>query len=192
MAGTAEVAPSHADHHRYEIHESSLGPVLIATSRRGVCAILFGDDQDALETEFERRFPQARIASPDPFSRALMTSALAMIEAQPVKPPPIDLRGTDFQKRIWQTLLDVPAGSIISYKELARRAGAPLAVRAVAGACAANPLALIVPCHRIVREDGGLSGYRWGVARKQALLEREGVLIGGAKRIGACRAPGLR
>lgn len=163
------------------IHNSSLGLVLIATSACGVCAILFGDDRAALQKEFQRRFPKAIIMPPNKDNQALVENILALVEARAAKTPPLDLRGTDFQKRIWRALLDVPAGSTVSYKELARRAGAPSAVRAVAGACAANPLALVVPCHRVVRHDGGLSGYRWGVARKQALLEREGVLAGGTK-----------
>ena len=164
-----------------EIHDSSVGLVLIATSACGVCAILFGDDRAVLQDEFRRRFPKATLASPTKASQSLMVGVLALVEAQTAKTPPLDLRGTDFQKRIWRALLEIPAGSTISYKELARRAGAPAAVRAVAGACAANPLALLVPCHRVVRHDGGLSGYRWGVARKRTLLEREGVLVGGAK-----------
>ena len=164
-----------------EIHDSSLGLVLIATSTRGVCAILFGDDRVALQKEFQRRFPKATLASPTKTSQSLTADVLALVEAQTAKTPSLDLRGTDFQKRIWRALLEIPAGSTISYKELAHRAGAPTAVRAVAGACAANPLALLVPCHRVVRHDGGLSGYRWGVARKRTLLEREGVLTGGAK-----------
>ena len=164
-----------------EIHDSSLGLALIAASPRGVCAILFGDDRAVLQDEFQRRFPKAALASPTKASQSLTASVLALVEAQTAKMPPLDLRGTDFQKRIWRALLEIPAGSTISYKELARRAGTPAAVRAVAGACAANPLALLVPCHRVVRHDGGLSGYRWGVARKRTLLEREGVLVSGAK-----------
>lgn len=165
----------------YEIHDSWLGLVLIAASTYGLCAILFGDDRSALQQEFRCRFPKAAIVPPQKSDQALIKIVLALVDAQTIKTPPLDLRGTDFQKRIWRALLDVPAGSTVSYKELARRAGAPSAVRAVAGACAANPLALVVPCHRVVRHDGGLSGYRWGVARKQALLEREGVLAGGTK-----------
>lgn len=164
-----------------EIHDSSLGLVLIATSTRGVCAILFDDDRAVLQKEFQRRFPKATLVSPTKTSQSLTADVLALVEAQTAKTPSLDLRGTDFQKRIWRALLEIPAGSTISYKELAHRAGAPTAVRAVAGACAANPLALLVPCHRVVRHDGGLSGYRWGVARKRTLLEREGVLTGGAK-----------
>jgi AraC family transcriptional regulator of adaptative response/methylated-DNA-[protein]-cysteine methyltransferase len=164
-----------------EIRDSCLGLVLIATSARGVCAILFGDDRAVLQKEFQRRFPKATLASPTKASQSLTASVLALVDERTVETPPLDLRGTDFQKRIWWALLEIPAGSTISYKELARRAGAPAAVRAVAGACAANPLAILVPCHRVVRHDGGLSGYRWGVGRKRTLLAREGVLVGGAK-----------
>lgn len=181
MARTRKFAPLDTDSLRYEIHASSLGLVLIATSRYGVCAILFGDDRDMLEREFRRRFPKATLAPPNTTHQALATSVLALIEARTGATPALDLRGTDFQKRIWRALLEIPAGSTISYKELACRVGAPKAIRAVAGACAANPVALLVPCHRVVRHDGDLSGYRWGVARKQALLQREGVLACGAK-----------
>ena len=190
MAKNVKVEASHTDQLHYEIHASSLGLVLISTSRSGVVAVLFGDDQDALEAEFRRRFPQDRVAPPDQYSRASTANVLALIEARTVSTPPLDMRGTDFQKCVWRALLEIPVGSITSYKNLARRVGSPSAMRAVAGACAANPLAVLVPCHRVVRHDGDLSGYRWGVARKQALLEREGVLAGGPKRIGARLAPG--
>lgn len=192
MVENSKIKASQADQLCNEIHASSLGLVLISTSRRGVLAILFGDNQDALETEFRRRFPHSWIAPPDQYSRALAANVLALIESRTIATPPLDMRGTDFQKSVWRALLKIPAGSTISYKELARRVGSPTATRAVAGACAANPLALVVPCHRVVRHDGALSGYRWGVALKQALLEREGVLAGGPKRIGARLTPGPR
>lgn len=181
MARTVKIASTDTDSLHYEIHASSLGLALIATSRYGVCAILFGEERDVLEREFRRRFPEATLAPPNKTYRTLAKSVLELIGSRTGHTPPLDLRGTDFQKRIWRALLEVPAGSTISYKELACRAGAPKAIRAVAGACAANPVAFLVPCHRVVRHDGGLSGYRWGVARKQALLEREGVLARGAK-----------
>lgn len=180
-AADATSAPPECETLCCEISDCSLGLVLIATSPRGVCAILFGDDRAVLQKEFRRRFPKATLASPTEASQSLTASVLALVEARTVKTPPLDLRGTDFQKRIWRALLEIPAGSTVSYKELAHRAGMPAAVRAVAGACAANPLALLVPCHRVVRHDGCLSGYRWGVARKRTLLEREGVLVSGAK-----------
>lgn len=180
-AADVKPAPPECETLCCEISDCSLGLVLIATSPRGVCAILFGDDRAVLQKEFQRRFSKATLASPTKASQSLTASVLALLEARTAKTPPLDLRGTDFQKRIWRALLEIPAGSTISYKDLARRAGTPAAVRAVAGACAANPLALLVPCHRVVRHDGGLSGYRWGVARKRTLLEREGVLVSGAK-----------
>jgi AraC family transcriptional regulator of adaptative response/methylated-DNA-[protein]-cysteine methyltransferase len=189
MAKITDMAPCPAELLRYDIYESSLGLALIAVSACGVCAIMFGDDRATLQKELQRRFRAATIAPPDRTSRALSADILALIESRKDTTPPLDMRGTDFQKRVWRALLEVPAGSTISYKELAERTGTPLAVRAVAGACAANPLALVVPCHRVVRHDGGLSGYRWGVARKQALLRREGVLAGGAKRVGPRLAP---
>lgn len=191
MPKITDGAHSNADIVRYDVHRSSLGLVLIAVSTPGVCAILFGDDRAALQKELRRRFTKATLGSPNASSRRLAASVLALIEAQSVETPPLDFRGTDFQKRVWRALLGIPAGSTISYKELASRTGTPRAVRAVAGACAANPLAFIVPCHRVVRNNGEVSGYRWGVARKQTLLEREGGLAVGAKRIGARLTPGL-
>ncbi len=191
MPDISNDAHSDADIVRYDVHTSSLGHVLIAVSTSGVCAILFGDDGAALQKELRRRFARATLGPPNEFSRRLATSVLALIETQGVETPPLDFRGTDFQKRVWRALLGIPAGATISYKELASRAGTPGAIRAVAGACAANPLAFIVPCHRVVRNNGEISGYRWGVARKQALLKREGALAGDAKTIGARLAPGL-
>lgn len=180
---------SNAELMRCDVYPSSLGLVLIATSAKGVCAIMFDDDQNTLKEEFEGRFPKTIIAPQNLFSRDLAACVLGLIEGQKTQTPPLDMRGTEFQKRVWRALLEIPYGSTVSYKELAGRAEAPLSIRAVAGACAANPLALVVPCHRVVRHDGALSGYRWGVARKQALLEREGGSTYGPKGIGACFAP---
>lgn len=144
-----------------------------------------------MQKEFERRFPKARIGPQNMSGRELAARVLAVIAAEKIEIPPLDIRGTEFQKRVWRALIEIPAGSTISYKELASRAEAPTAIRAVAGACAANPLAVVVPCHRVVRHDGTLSGYRWGVARKQALLERESASAYGPKGIGPRFAPGL-
>ena len=176
---------------RCDVYPSSLGLVLIAASAKGVCAIMLGDDRNAMQKEFEKRFPKTTIAPHNMSSNILVARVLALIEGQKILTPPLDIRGTEFQKRVWRALLEIPAGSTLSYKELACCAGEPSAVRAVAGACAANPLALVVPCHRVVRHDGALSGYRWGVARKQRLLEREGVSTHWPKGIGACFAPRL-
>jgi AraC family transcriptional regulator, regulatory protein of adaptative response / methylated-DNA-[protein]-cysteine methyltransferase len=159
---------------RYAAGTSSLGGLLVAATERGVCAILLGDDVRQLTRDLKRRFSRARIVAGDPGFEKVVSEAVAMIETPelPAKLP-LDIRGTAFQQRVWQALRRVPAGRTVSYTELARAAGAPEAVRAVAGACAANPLAVAIPCHRVVRADGDLSGYRWGVERKRALLARE-------------------
>ncbi|MBS0357464.1 MAG: bifunctional DNA-binding transcriptional regulator/O6-methylguanine-DNA methyltransferase Ada [Proteobacteria bacterium] len=159
---------------RFAIGQSTLGAILVAASPRGVCAISLGDDADALARELQDRFPHARLVGDDPDFAALVARVAGFVEspAQGLDLP-LDLRGTAFQLRVWHALREIPVGSRLSYTELARRLGLPRAVRAVAGACAANTLAVAVPCHRVVRNDGGLAGYRWGVERKQALLERE-------------------
>lgn len=159
---------------RFAIGQSSLGAILVAASPRGVCAISLGDDADALARELQDRFPHARLVGDDSAFAALVAQVVGCVES-PTKglDLPLDLRGTAFQLRVWHALREIPAGSRLSYTELARRLGLPRAVRAVAGACAANTLAVAVPCHRVVRNNGGLAGYRWGIERKQALLERE-------------------
>ncbi len=174
-----------AAHIRFAVGECSLGSILVAATGRGLCAILLGDDPDALLRDLQRRFPKARLEPGDaPFARTVAT-VVGFVEA-PGRglALPLDVRGTVFQQRVWQALRDVPAGGTASYAEIAQRLGAPRAVRAVAGACAANALAVAIPCHRILRSDGGLSGYRWGVARKRELLARETAGAGprGAKR----------
>ncbi len=152
----------------------SLGQVLVATTARGVCAILLGDDADALRADLARRFPSAKIASADRGFATLLKRIVGLVERpdQAVELA-LDVRGTAFQQRVWQALRQVAPGETVSYAELARRIGAPRAARAVAAACAANALAVAIPCHRVVRGDGSLSGYRWGTERKRALLERE-------------------
>ncbi len=160
----------------YAVGACSLGSVLVARSRRGVCAILLGDDAVELLADLRRRFPRADLLPGDRAFGALVQDVVEMVEAPAVgKSLPLDIRGTAFQQRVWEALRAVPPGRTISYQELARRIGAPRATRAVAGACAANPLAVAIPCHRVVRGNGALAGYRWGLARKQALLKREGV-----------------
>ena len=152
---------------------SSLGPVLIATTERGICMIEFGDP-DRLLLELERRFPKATITPADDVLNALMHQVIALID-EPWRTCelPLDIRGTAFQQRVWTALTGLRAGETISYSELARRLGKPGAARAVANACAANPLAVAVPCHRVVNAAGELAGYRWGIERKRTLLERE-------------------
>jgi AraC family transcriptional regulator of adaptative response/methylated-DNA-[protein]-cysteine methyltransferase len=158
----------------FAIGECSLGAILVARSARGICAISLGDDPEALARELQDRFPQARLIGDDPAFAQLVARVVGFVEAPEVGLNlPLDVRGTAFQQRVWQALRDIPAGATASYADIAARIGAPKAVRAVAQACGANPLAVAIPCHRIVRQDGNLSGYRWGVQRKQALLERE-------------------
>ncbi|EIL99205.1 6-O-methylguanine DNA methyltransferase [Rhodanobacter thiooxydans] len=159
---------------RFAIGACSLGAILVAQSERGVCAILLGDDPDALARELQDRFPRARLIGGDRDYERLVAQVVGFVEAPAIGLDlPLDVRGTAFQQRVWQALREIPAGSTASYGEIARRIGAPTAARAVAQACASNLLAVAIPCHRVVRNDGGLSGYRWGVPRKRALLERE-------------------
>ena len=159
---------------RYATARCSLGTVLVAASAKGVCSIMLGDDEDTLVRELEGRFAKARLLAGDRGFAALVAKVVAFIEApHGGLQLPLDVQGTAFQHRVWMALRDIPAGKTASYAQIARRIGKPDAVRAVAGACAANPLAVAIPCHRVVKSDGGLSGYRWGVERKRALLDRE-------------------
>ena len=159
---------------RFAVGECSLGSILVAQSARGVCAILIGDDPDELARDLQDRFPHARLIGGDAGFEQLIAKVVGFVEAPRLGLDlPLDVRGTAFQQRVWQALREIPAGKTVSYTELARRIGLPKSVRAVAQACAANALAVAIPCHRVVRNDGGLSGYRWGVERKRALLERE-------------------
>lgn len=159
---------------RFAIGECSLGAILVASSARGVCAILLGDDPDALARELQDRFPRSHLIGGDREFEQRVAQVVGFIEAPAIGLDlPLDIRGTAFQQRVWQALREIPAGATASYREVARRIGSPKAVRAVAQACAANTLAVAIPCHRVVRSDGALSGYRWGVERKRALLERE-------------------
>ena len=159
---------------RFAIGECSLGSILVAASEIGVCAILIGDDPDALAHDLQDRFPRAELIGGDAAFEQLVAKVVGLVEAPGVGLDlPLDVRGTAFQQRVWQALRDIPAGRTVSYIDLARRIGAPKSVRAVAQACGANPLAVAIPCHRVVRNDGALAGYRWGVERKRTLLERE-------------------
>ena len=158
----------------FAIAQTSLGALLVARSARGVCAISLGDDPDALLRELQDRFPRAELVGGDAGFERLVAQVVGLI-AQPGigHDLPLDVRGTAFQQRVWQALRRIPPGQTASYADIAARIGSPKAVRAVAQACASNTLAVAIPCHRVVRSDGALSGYRWGVARKRALLERE-------------------
>lgn len=152
----------------------TLGTLMLATGARGVVAIVMGDDAQALWQDLQARFPRAALVRDDPQAREYLHRATAFIEGTSAQVDfPLDIRGTAFQRRVWAALRTIPPGTTVTYAELARRTGAPAAVRAVAGACGANALAVVIPCHRVVRSDGTLSGYRWGVARKQALITRE-------------------
>ena len=157
---------------RYAIGTSPLGPVLVGTTAQGVCALLLGDEATA--TGLQARFPQAQLSEDAKGLTPLLRRVRDWL-AQPDNPLDfgLDLQGTPFQRRVWLALQKIPAGTTLSYADLARRLRLPTAARAVAGACARNPVALAVPCHRVVRSDGGLSGYRWGVERKRELLARE-------------------
>lgn len=159
---------------RYRTAPCVLGWVLVAATERGICLVELGDDPAALEDSLRQRFAKADLKQAEADFGTLVERVIAAIETpELVASLPLDIQGTAFQERVWQALRQIPAGSTASYSEIAQRIGATGAVRAVAGACAANKLALLIPCHRVVRSDGALSGYRWGVQRKQALLELE-------------------
>ena len=159
---------------RFAIAACSLGALLVASTDKGVCAILLGDDAEMLLRDLQDRFPQADLRGAEPDYEQTVARVIGLVETPALGLDlPLDVRGTAFQQRVWQALREIPAGSTVSYAELARRIGLPTGARAVAGACAANALAIAIPCHRVVRNDGALSGYRWGVERKQQLLERE-------------------
>jgi AraC family transcriptional regulator, regulatory protein of adaptative response / methylated-DNA-[protein]-cysteine methyltransferase len=163
---------------RFAVGECSLGSILVAKSERGVCAILIGDDPDALARDLQDRFPHANLIGGDSEFEQLVATVVGFVEKPAAEfALPLDIRGTAFQQRVWQALNDIPPGSTASYSEVANRIGMPSSVRAVAQACGANPLAVAIPCHRVVRSDGGLSGYRWGVERKRALLNRESSMV---------------
>lgn len=159
---------------RHAIVASDLGPVIVAATGRGVCMIEFGDTQEELVGRLQARFPEARLEPADETLRAWVEAV-----ADYVRVPsrglrlPVDMLGTAFQQRVWKALAEIPVGATIGYAELAARIGSPKAVRAVAGACAANPVAMAVPCHRVVGKDGSLTGYRWGTGRKRSLIEGE-------------------
>lgn len=159
---------------RFAIGQSSLGAIVVASSAKGVVAILIGDDPDRLARDLQDRFPKARLLGGDRQYEELVAKVVGLVEAPALGLDlPLDVRGTAFQQRVWQALQDIPVGTTATYAEVAVRIGAPKAVRAVAGACAANSLAVAIPCHRVVRSDGALSGYAWGVERKRRLLDGE-------------------
>lgn len=159
---------------RFAVGQCSLGAILVAQSERGVCAILLGDDPHQLVCDLQDKFRRANLIGADHEFEQLIARVVGFIEAPAIGLDlPLDVRGTAFQERVWQALREIPVGSTASYADVAQRIGSPKAVRAVAQACGANNLAVAIPCHRVVRSDGNLSGYRWGVERKRQLLERE-------------------
>jgi AraC family transcriptional regulator of adaptative response/methylated-DNA-[protein]-cysteine methyltransferase len=163
---------------RFAVGESSLGAILVAQSQHGICAVLIGDDADILTRDLQDRFQNAIFIGGNANFEHLVARVVGFVDASGVGMTagldlPLDVRGTAFQQRVWQALREIPPGQTVSYAQLAERIGSPKAARAVAGACAANPIAVLIPCHRVVRNDGALSGYRWGVERKRALLAKE-------------------
>lgn len=159
---------------RFAVGQCALGAILVAQSQRGICAILLGDDPDALLRDLQDQFPRAQLMGADADFERLVAEVVGFVEAPAIGLNlPLDVRGTAFQERVWQALREVPVGATVSYAEIAERIGSPRAVRAVARACGANALAVAIPCHRVVRRSGELSGYRWGVERKRELLQRE-------------------
>ena len=165
---------NHSGEIAYTVGRCSLGVILVASSAKGVCAILLGDAPAALLQNLQERFPQSPLVVADTKLQRLLTKVSEFVDTPGAGlDVRLDARGTEFQQRVWQALRAIPAGSTASYTQIAHRIGAPKSVRAVAQACAANPIAVAIPCHRVLRNDGGLSGYRWGVERKRALLARE-------------------
>jgi AraC family transcriptional regulator of adaptative response/methylated-DNA-[protein]-cysteine methyltransferase len=159
---------------RFAVGQTSLGAIVVASTKKGVAAILLGEDPDELVRDLQDRFPKAHLIGADRDYEALVAQVVGFVEAPRIGLNlPLDVRGTAFQERVWKALQEIPAGVTVSYAEIARRIGSPNSVRAVAGACAANNLAVAIPCHRVVRNDGALSGYAWGVERKRVLIDRE-------------------
>jgi AraC family transcriptional regulator of adaptative response/methylated-DNA-[protein]-cysteine methyltransferase len=164
---------AHTDIH-FAIGQCSLGAILVAQSGRGICAILIGDDPEQLVHDLQEQFPKANLIGGTDGYEDLVAKVIGFIERPGAGLDlSLDIRGTAFQQRVWNVLCQIPVGATATYREIAKRIGEPKAFRAVAQACAANSLAVAVPCHRVIRNDGGLSGYRWGVDRKRMLLERE-------------------
>ena len=159
---------------RFAVGQCSLGAILVAQSQRGICAILLGEDPEALVRDLQDQFPKAHLIGGDDGFEQLVAQVVGFIEAPALGLNlPLDVQGTAFQERVWQALREIPPGETVTYAQVAERIGAPKAVRAVAQACGANKIAVAIPCHRVVRRDGNISGYRWGVERKRELLRRE-------------------
>ena len=158
----------------FAIGKASLGSILVAQSNKGVCSILIGEDPEALIRDLQDRFPKANLIGDEAGYQELVAKVVGLIEQPGTSLDlPLDIRGTAFQQRVWNALQQIPPGTTATYTEIAKKIGMPKAVRAVAQACGANAIAVAIPCHRVIKNDGSLSGYRWGVDRKRALLERE-------------------
>ena len=174
MTPTAFRRQGQGERVRFALGECNLGSVLVGSTRRGVCAIMLGDDPEAVLADFQRSFQNAELAGDDPDFDDLVARVVGMLEAGGgAIDLPLDIRGTAFQKRVWDAISKIPPGATTTYAALAKAIGRPTAARAVAQACGANKLAVAIPCHRVVRADGSPSGYRWGLARKRELLARE-------------------
>jgi AraC family transcriptional regulator, regulatory protein of adaptative response / methylated-DNA-[protein]-cysteine methyltransferase len=159
---------------RYSIGVCALGTLLVASSAKGIAAISIGGNPEILKLDIQARFPEVDLVEGDAAHLALTVQVARFVEApQTGLDLPLDIRGTAFQQKVWRALREIPTGATASYTEIAAKIDAPSAVRAVASACAANPLAVAIPCHRVLRRDGALAGYRWGIERKHDLLARE-------------------
>ncbi len=159
---------------KFALGQCSLGAILVAQSTKGICAISLGGDPEILLRELQKQFPKARLLGGDQDFEAVVSKVVGFVDSPSIGCDlPLDLRGTAFQQRVWNALTEIPVGSRVSYTELAQRIGAPGSVRAVAQACASNQLAVAIPCHRVVRQDGELAGYRWGIERKRQILQSE-------------------
>lgn len=162
---------------RFTVVDTRLGRLLLAATERGVCSVALGEDEEALEAALRREFPRATIGRADDALAAWAANVAAHVSGAALEPIPLDVPGTDFQWEVWRALQEIPPGSTRSYRDIAIAIGRPAAARAVARACASNRVALLIPCHRVVRGEGTLGGYRWGVDRKRALLRGEGAGI---------------
>jgi AraC family transcriptional regulator of adaptative response/methylated-DNA-[protein]-cysteine methyltransferase len=165
-------------HIDYTIEQSPLGRLLLGSTARGICSVMFGDDQEKLLDNLKSEFPRAEVVRNDEQLRSQVQVLLECLTGQtPHTELPLDVQGTAFQMLVWEELRRIPRGRTVSYKELATRIGRPTAYRAVANACGSNPVAVLTPCHRVVRKNGELGGYRWGIERKRVLLEKERSLL---------------
>jgi AraC family transcriptional regulator of adaptative response/methylated-DNA-[protein]-cysteine methyltransferase len=175
-------------HIRYTVLATDLGDLLVAATDLGVCSVKLGDDAATLVAELRREYDAATVEPDDAELAGWARAVVRRLEGEESSAIPLDIRGTAFQHRVWEALQRIPAGATRSYSQIARDIGQPGAARAVAGACADNRVAVVIPCHRVVREDGGLGGYRWGVERKAEILRREGAEV--ESRVNRPRAPG--